>query len=85
MKDYDGDGFLEFKNGEEITKVDLNFLVYSGSTIKVNAAKKVAEDMKSIGLQVTVDKQDWNNYKSCSTQATSDDMAYCGGAPKRRL
>lgn len=63
MKDYDGDGFLEFKNGEEITKVDLNFLVYSGSTIKVNAAKKFAEDMKSIGLQVTVDKQDWNNYK----------------------
>ena len=41
MKDYDGDGFLEFKNGEEITKVDLNFLVYSGSTIKVNAAKLV--------------------------------------------
>lgn len=63
MKDYDGDGFLEFKNGEDITKVDLNFLVYSGSTIKVNAAKKFAEDMKSIGLQVTVDKQDWNNYK----------------------
>ena len=76
MKDYDGDGFLEFKNGEEITKVDLNFLVYSGSTIKVNAAKKFAEDMKSIGLQVTVDKQDWNNYKKL-LDAGNYDMAYC--------
>lgn len=76
MKDYDGDGFLEFKNGEEIIKIDLNFLVYSGSTIKVNAAKKFAEDMKSIGLQVTVDKQDWNNYKKL-LDAGNYDMAYC--------
>ena len=46
MKDYDGDGFLEFKNGEELIKIDLNFLVYSGSTVKVNAAKKFAEDIR---------------------------------------
>ena len=32
--------------------------------------------MKSIGLQVTVDKQDWNNYKKL-LDAGNYDMAYC--------
>ena len=76
MKDYDGDGFLEFKNGEELIKIDLNFLVYSGSTVKVNAAKKFAEDMQSLGLQVTVNKQDWDNYKKL-LEAGNYDMCYC--------
>lgn len=76
MKDYDGDGFLEIKNGETLVKFDLNFLVYSGSTVKVNAAKKFAEDMKSIGLQVTVNKQDWDNYKKL-LEAGNYDICYC--------
>ena len=76
MKDYDGDGFLEIKNGEELIEIDLNLLVYSGSTVKVNAAKKFAEDMKSLGLQVTVNKQDWSNYKKL-LEAGNYDMCYC--------
>ena len=32
--------------------------------------------MKSIGLQVTVDKQDWNNYKKL-LDAGNYDIAYC--------
>lgn len=76
MKDYDGDGFLEIKNGEELIEIELNLLVYSGSTVKVNAAKKFAEDMKSLGLQVTVNKQDWSNYKKL-LEAGNYDMCYC--------
>ena len=75
MKDYDGDGFLEIKNGEALTKINLNFLVYSGSTVKVNAAKKFAEDMKSVGLQVTVNKQDWDSYRKL-VEAGNYDMYY---------
>lgn len=76
MKDYDGDGFLEIKNGEELIEIDINLLVYSGSTVKVNAAKRFAEDMKSLGLQVTVNKQDWSNYKKL-LEAGNYDMCYC--------
>lgn len=75
MKDYDGDGFLELKNGETLTKIDINFLVYSGSTVKVNAAKKFAEDMKSVGIQVTVNKQDWDSYRKL-VEAGNYDMYY---------
>ena len=76
MKDYDGDGFLEIQNGETLIEIDLNFLVYSGSTVKVNAAKKFAEDMQSIGIQVTVNKQDWTSYKKL-LEAGNYDMCYC--------
>ncbi len=75
MKDYDGDGYLEIKNGETLTEININFLVYSGSTVKVNAAKKFAEDMKSVGLQVTVNKQDWDSYRKL-VEAGNYDMYY---------
>ncbi len=75
MKDYDGDGYLEIKNGETLVKIDLDFLVYSGSTVKVNTAKKFAEDMKSIGLKVTVNKQDWDSYRKL-IEAGNYDMYY---------
>lgn len=75
MKDYDGDGYLDIKNGETIVKIDIDFLVYSGSTVKVNTAKKFAEDMKSLGLKVTVNKQDWKTY--CQLiEAGNYDMYY---------
>lgn len=76
LKDYDDDGFLEMKNGETIIEIDLEFLVYSGSTVKVNAAKKFASDMQSLGIQVTVNRQDWSNYKKLF-EAGNYDLCYC--------
>lgn len=76
LKDYDDDGFLEMKNGETIIEIDLEFLVYSGSTVKVNAAKKFASDMQSLGIQVTVNRQDWTNYKKLF-EAGNYDLCYC--------
>lgn len=76
MKDYDNDGYLEFQSGDTLVEVDLSFLVYSGSTVKVNAAKNFAEDMQSIGLQVTVNKQDWDNYEKL-LEAGNYDLCYC--------
>lgn len=76
LKDYDDDGFLEMKNGETIIEIALEFLVYSGSTVKVNAAKKFASDMQSLGIQVTVNRQDWTNYKKLF-EAGNYDLCYC--------
>ena len=75
MKDYDEDGYLEIKNGETLIEIDISFLVFSGSTVKVNMAQKFAEDMKSIGIKVTVNKQDWDNYRALLT-AGNYDMYY---------
>ena len=75
LKDYDEDGFLEIKNGETLTEIDINFLVFSGSTVKVNMAQKFAEDMKSVGIKVTVNKQDWEHYRAL-INAGNYDMYY---------
>lgn len=75
LKDHDGDGFMDIKDGDEIKQIDIDFLVCSGSTVKVNTAKKFAEDMASLGLKVTVNKQDWNSY--CERiEAGNYDMYY---------
>lgn len=76
MKDYDSDGYLELKSGDSVTDFNISFLVYSGSSAKVNAAKRFADEMKSIGIEVTVNKQDWNNY-CAALDAGNFDMAYC--------
>ncbi len=75
LKDYDEDGYLEIKNGETLTEIDINFLVFSGSTVKVNTAQKFAEDMKSVGIKVTVNKQDWDHYLAL-INAGNYDMYY---------
>ena len=75
LKDYDEDGYLEIKNGETLTEIDIKFLVFSGSTVKVNTAQKFAEDMKSVGIKVTVNKQDWDHYRTL-INAGNYDMYY---------
>lgn len=75
MKDYDGDGFLEFQNGELLTELNLSFLVYNGSAVKVAAAERFADDMKSVGISVTVNKLDWDNYQVALSEGEFD-LAY---------
>lgn len=62
LKDYDEDGLLEMKVGEEIKKIDLNFVVCSASSIKTNVAHKFAEDMATLGIKVTVRELAWSDY-----------------------
>ncbi len=61
--DYDGDGKREYLVGEtDVRDVRLTFLVCSDSAQKTSMAKKIAEDLESLGLPVTVKALGWNDY-----------------------
>jgi ABC-type transport system substrate-binding protein len=60
LEDYDGDGWLEFMSGTENANLDL--IVCSDSSAKTGVCNKLAEDMASIGLQITVRELTWSEY-----------------------
>lgn len=61
IKDYDEDGKLEYMSGSP-QKINLNFVVCSDSSAKADVVKRFQEDMKSIGLTITVQELTWDNY-----------------------
>lgn len=74
--DYDNDGLREYMSGGTAKKININFVVCSENGSKVSLAQKFADDMKTIGISVTVTKCDWDDYKQALTSG-SFDMAYC--------
>lgn len=65
IQDYDDDGEMEYMNaGQEI---DLQFILCSDSSAKAGVANKFAEDMASIGLNVTVRELTWDEYYNAIT------------------
>ena len=61
--DYDGDGKREFMVGEtEVQDIRLTLLVCSDSAQKTGMAKKIAEDLESLDLTVTVKALGWDEY-----------------------
>ena len=63
VADYDGDGKREYLYSEtEPRDIDLTFLVCSDSTQKTAAANKIAEDLRGLGLTVTVRAASWEVY-----------------------
>lgn len=72
LKDYDEDGMLEMKVGEEVRELDLDFIVCSASSIKTNVAHKFAEDMQTLGLKVTVRELAWSEYTAALEQGNFD-------------
>ena len=72
LKDYDEDGMLEMKVGEEVKEIDLDFIVCSASSIKTNVAHKFAEDMATLGLKVTVRELAWSEYTTALEQGSFD-------------
>ena len=75
LKDYDADGMLEMKVGEEIKEIDLDFVVCNASSIKTNVAHKFAEDMASLGIKVTVRELSWSDYIA-ALEALNFDLYY---------
>lgn len=63
LKDYDNDGMLEMKLGEDTKEIDLDFVVCNASSIKTNVAHRFADDMASIGVKVSVRELSWGAYK----------------------
>jgi len=73
--DYDQDGYAEMKMGDNYSEINIRFLVCSDSSIKVNAARKFAEDMGNMGVQVTLLEYAWSDYTS-AVNAGNYDMYY---------
>lgn len=61
IKDYDDDGELEYMSGTP-QKFELVFVVCSDSSVKTGVARRFAEDMASIGINVTVKELSWDEY-----------------------
>ena len=72
LKDYDEDGMLEMKVGQEVKEIDLDFIVCSASSIKTNVAHRFAEDMATLGLKVTVRELAWSEYTTALEQGSFD-------------
>ena len=58
LKDNDGDGFLEYKSGEEYVPFTLRFIVCTDSGKKVHAAQLIADSLKDMGFNVELTKLD---------------------------
>lgn len=76
IKDYDGDGYLDIKKSEEeIQPINISLVVCTTSSAKVSTARRFAEDMDSLGIKVTVNAVDWDNYRALMN-AGNYDMYY---------
>lgn len=55
FKDLDGDGFREKADG---SKLDLSLLVYANNPLRVRAAELIADDLKQVGVRISVKAMD---------------------------
>lgn len=62
VRDYDQDGMLEYQLPGGNAEIDLDFVVCSDNTDKVRAAQKIAADLESIGIGVSVRQLSWDEY-----------------------
>lgn len=72
VKDLDEDGMLEYQLPGGMADIDLDFIVCSDNTDKVKAAQKIAADLTSIGVGVTVRQLTWLEYVYCITNGEYD-------------
>lgn len=61
IRDYDGDGQLEYMSGSP-QDININFIVTSDSTAKSGVVHRFAQDMEEIGIPVTVKELTWDDY-----------------------
>ena len=61
-RDLDGDGMLEYALSGAKKEIDINFVVCADSAAKVQAARKIAQDMESVGLSVHLRELTWKEY-----------------------
>lgn len=75
VSDYDEDGELEFRVTGIVVETNIDFIVNSDSTAKVRAARRIAEDLNSIGINTTLRELSWNDYVT-ALQEGDFDMYY---------
>lgn len=72
VKDHDNDGELEFLVTGIVIKPNINFIVNNDSTAKVLAARKIAEELNSIGITTTLRELSWNDYVTALEEGDYD-------------
>lgn len=62
IKDYDADGVLEVMITGIVVEIDINFIVNTDSTVKIEAARQIAETINDMGIKVTLHELGWDDY-----------------------
>lgn len=61
-RDLDGDGMLEYALSGVKNEIELNFVVCADNAAKVQAARKIAQDMEDAGVTVHLRELTWSEY-----------------------
>ncbi len=72
VKDHDDDGVLEFLVTGIVVEINIDFIVNNNSTVKLHAARKLAEDLTSIGIKTTLRELSWDDYMTALEEGTYD-------------
>ena len=72
VQDYDADDILEYQLPGGIAEIELDFVVPSDNTDKVKAAKRIAEDLASIGVPVKIRQLSWTDYLNAIVEGEYD-------------
>ena len=67
--DTDEDGVLEDKNGKELS---LDLIVNKNDTSRLDAAVSIADQLSNLGINTTVKKYSWSEYKSALSKKNFD-------------
>lgn len=62
VKDYDADGVLEILITGIVVEIDINFIVNTDSTVKLEAARQIADTLNSMGIKTTLRELSWDAY-----------------------
>lgn len=72
VKDYDADGVLEIMITGIVVEIDINFIVNTDSTVKLEAARRIAETMNSMGIKTTLHELSWDDYVKALEEGNFD-------------
>ena len=61
-EDYDDDGKLEYMVTGIPMEIDLDFVVSSNTPVKVSIARQIAEELRAVGISVTLHELPWEDY-----------------------
>lgn len=72
VRDHDDDGLLEYMLTGIPMDINIRFIVNSESAVKVSAARRIAEDMRSLGLTVELSELGWGDYTAALKNGNFD-------------
>ncbi|MDL2288734.1 ABC transporter substrate-binding protein [Oscillospiraceae bacterium OttesenSCG-928-F05] len=64
FEDSDGDGVLDFSQGKSQVPLTLDFIVNTENAAKTAAAQIIADDLRSVGVDVTLRQLKWDTFLS---------------------